>query len=41
MNNYEQDFVILWFNVSLVQTMRLNNTVSQAIEASFSGLSSS
>lgn len=39
MNNYEQDFVILWFNVSLVQTMRLKSTVSRAIEAPFSGLS--
>lgn len=39
MNNYEQDFVILWFNVSVVQTMRLKNTVSRAIEAPFSGLS--
>lgn len=38
MNNYEQVFVILWFSVSLVQTMRLKNAVSQAIEAPFSGL---
>lgn len=39
MNNYEQDGVILWFNVSLVQTMRLKNAVSRAIEAPVSGLS--
>lgn len=39
MNNYEQDYVILWFNISLVQTMRLKNTVSRGIEAPVSGLS--